>query len=52
VLVFLISLSGGAASQFAHMWNWYGRGIVEMCRGAHKTRGMKDDDSVGTFQRT
>jgi len=50
----LIPCSGGADSQFAQMWNWYGRGrgIVEMCRGGDRTREMKEDDSGGTFPRT
>ena len=49
---FLFPFSGGADSQFAQTWNWYGRGTVEMCRGGDRTREMKEDGSRGTFPRT
>ncbi len=49
---FLIPYSGGADNQFAQMWNWYGRGMVEKGRGVNRTRGMKVDDSEGTFPQT
>ena len=49
---FLIPYSGGADNQFAQMWNWYGRGMVEKGRGVNRTRGMKVDGSEGTFPQT
>lgn len=51
-LFFFIPCSGGADSQFAQMWNWYGRGIVETCRRENRTREMKEENSGGFFPQT
>ena len=51
-LFFSMPCPGGADSQFAQTWNRYGRGTVELCRRADRTREMKGDGSGETFPQT